>query len=208
MIVLGLDLSTKPGFAIIEDGQLRSYGTKFDLQRKIQPSVGFDPDYDLMDRALEIADALVCAFNLDEVDLISIEQSNQGSGLVAMKSQEFIHFAVLQRVRQAGHHAKVSYILSPTWQSLCGQRMTKEQRKHNKAVKAGLARGKIRKKHLSVQWANATFGLQLRMKDEDAADAIGIAYAGWKRRVEMSKIQKIDVDGLFISKEESSNVSQ
>lgn len=197
MICLGLDLSTKPGYALIEDGvKLIKYGTMFDLQRKLEPN-GLDADYDLMDRSLEVAREVVAFVRQHQVDLISIEQSNQGFGLVSMKSQEFIHFAVLQELRNAGYQDKVAYILSPTWQSLTFGKMTKEQKAHNKAVREGTARGKITKKHQAVQWANKTFGLSLLMKDEDTADAIGIAYGGWKRHVDRLSTPKPDLDKIF-----------
>lgn len=197
MICLGLDLSTKPGFALIEDGvKLIKYGTMFELQRKLEPN-GLDADYDLMDRSLEVAAQIVNFVKENHADLIVIEQSNQGRGLTSMKSQEFIHFAVLQKLREAGLQDKVSYIYGATWQSLSFGKMTKEQKDHNKMVRDGKARGRIKKKHQAVQWVNKTFGLKLLMKDEDTADAIGIAYGGWKRHVSRPTTPEPDLDKLF-----------
>jgi Holliday junction resolvasome RuvABC endonuclease subunit len=71
--------------------------------------------------------------------------------------------------------------------------MSKDQKKSNtklskakraaaesgtKLDKAALGiRGKVTKKHLAVKYVNDTYGLSLRMSENDAADAIGLATA-------------------------------
>jgi hypothetical protein len=199
--VLGLDLSSKPGYALLDEGKLTHLGTLFKLKDTVSNSVESEhlPDFHLMAVA-ECVGLAVRQLLLEwQPDLVFIEQSNQGSGMSSMKGQEFIHFAVLQQIKANGYGLRVNYVYSSSWRSACGLKMTKEQRAHNKLVKAGAARGKIRPKHLAVQWANQTFGLSLLMKDEDAADAIGIAYGGyeiWKRKLSAGK-DKTPVEQAF-----------
>jgi hypothetical protein len=58
--------------------------------------------------------------------------------------------------------------------------LTNADKKHNKTTKiAGLGngtnpnyRGKITPKHLAVQKSNELYGLELKLKDDDIADAI------------------------------------
>lgn len=201
MKILGLDLSSKPGYALMEEGRLINHGTLFNLKSKLTPSPAAVhlPDYALQDLAWLVASNIRGLLLDNQPDLIFIEQSNQGSGMSSMKGQEFIHFAVLDAIRKLSCDLKTHYVYSSSWRSACGIKMTKEQRAHNKLVKTKQARGKIRSKHLAVQWANEKFGLSLLMKDEDAADAIGIAYGGheiWKRKG-TTPDQKVSIDQAF-----------
>lgn len=198
MKVLGLDLSTKPGFAVLDEEALRSFGTMHDLKSKVERSPAWDhlPDYEFLDIASAVA-VKVSKLILDvEPDLVVIEQTNLGRSRVRQKELEFIHSAVLQEIRRIGYQYKTLYLDSSQWRSLCGQKMTKEQRLHNKSVTAGQARGKIRGKHLAVAWCNEKFGLTLKMKDEDAADAISIAYGGLQHQKAVL-VPKINVDKMF-----------
>jgi hypothetical protein len=91
---------------------------------------------------------------------------------------------------------KIRYIDTSRWRNICGQHMSKEQRKHNKDVKDGKIRGKITAKHLAVLWCNSKYGLNLLMKDEDAADAISLAWA-WAEAETAIKPGRVDVDKVF-----------
>ena len=69
--------------------------------------------------------------------------------------------------------------------------MTKEEKKQNAQIRKkkkatgatvvkneeGKRIGKIGKKHVNVRRANELFGLELKLKDEDRADAILLGYA-------------------------------
>lgn len=200
MRVLGLDLSTKPGFAVMDDGStLVAHGTAFLLAATVERSPAWDHvlDYMFIDVACRVAQKVAAWIHDFQPDMVAIEQTNQGRSRTTQKELEFIHFAVLQEIRRLGYQYKLTYIDSSRWRSLCEQKMTKEQRKHNKEVTEGKMRGKIRKKHLAVAWANQKFGLSLIMKDEDAADAIGIAYGAWRQR-QITNVGKIDVDKVLL----------
>lgn len=183
----------------MDDGMnLVSHGTAFRLASIIPRTPAWDhlQDFMFQDLALAVARHVGQLITDHNPDLIAIEQTNQGRSRTTQKELEFIHFAVLAEARRLGVQYKITYIDSSGWRSLCEQKMTKAQKDHNKAVKAKTARGKIKGKHLAVAWANQKFGLKLLMKDEDAADAIGVAYGAWKR-AQQTRVGKIDVDALF-----------
>lgn len=187
----------------MEDGtRLISYGTMFGMKASVKRSPSWDhvPDYQFVDVADAIARKVGTIILEHSPDLIVIEQTNQGGGKqrVQQKELEFIHYAVLSRLREIGCQYKTMYINSSSWRSLCEQKLTKEQKAHNKLVKAKQARGKITPKHLAVAWANKMFGLSLLQKDEDSAEAISIAYGGWKFH-QRTLVGKINVDKIFSS---------
>lgn len=191
MKVLGLDLSSKPGWAVTEDAQkLIEYGTMFDIRENLTLTSAAKhlEDYKLLDIAEAVSLRIRSLILRTDPDLIYIEQSNQGKGLSAMKGQEFIHCSVLRIIREMGYQSRTYYIYAQSWRSLCGQKMTKEDRDHNKLVKTGQARSKIRTKHIAVRWANEKFGLKLRMKDEDQADAIGISVGGYRMHLKSKSV--------------------
>lgn len=129
-------------------------------------------------------------------DYIYIEQINLGKSRDTQKFIDFIHCHVLQALEDAGYAQRVRYVDSSQWRSYCGLNMTKDQRDHNKDVSNGIITGKITKKHLAVWWANKKFNLNLKMKDNDAAEAIGIAHTGINRALQETQntIKSEDID--------------
>ena len=179
MKVLGLDLSTHVGYAVIDGAKLIVYGTEHVENFKAKPNPSDVPDYDKVKTAQEVAFKVLTFVHAHNIDLVIIEQTNPGKFRTAQKELEFIHFAVVNALQQdkliAHPDLIVKYIDTSKWRSLLGVKLTKEQRLHNKAVKAKTVRGKITPKHLAVAWANKTFSLELLQKDHDAADAICMA---------------------------------
>ena len=86
--------------------------------------------------------------------------------------------------------SKVVYVNTSDWRKVIGGNLTKADKAMNikvrklkkagnkEALKALGVRGKVTKKHVAIRYVNATFGLDLKMKDNDIADAIcqGTAY--------------------------------
>lgn len=177
MIILGLDLSYKTGWATISGSNLTQYGQI--LASKTNQDFSLVFDYYQIDRANSLAEEiflLVCKINPDK---IFIEQTNLGRNRIDQKGLEWIHFALLSRLR-ADYGPKVSYVDTGEWRSKLGIKLSKDQRKHNKAVNKKQVRGKITSKHLAVAKVNAQFGLSLKLKDNDIADAICLAWHGSK----------------------------
>lgn len=199
MKILGLDLSTHVGYAVLKDGQLLEYGTEHVQKFKEEPlNSARVPDYEKVRTAQNVASFALSKATLYNVDLVIIEQTNAGRFRGPQKELEFIHYAVINAFQNhlwANKHdaMSVKYIDTSKWRSLLGIKLTKEQRLHNKAVKAKVknVRGKITPKHLAVAWVNQTYGLELLQKDHDAADAICMATCGPKL-IEKMPITSVD----------------
>ncbi len=178
MLILGLDLSTKTGYGLIDsDGRLVDYGV-YHVDGE-ESNHQLCDEYHIFFRAQKIAniihDQLVVKLC---PDYIFIEQTNLGNKRETQKLLEFIHYCVLEKIFVSGKAAGVHYVDTSRWKSTLEIRMNKEDRQHNKLVKTKKARGKITSKHLSVRWANDKYNLNLKLKDNDAADAIALATYG------------------------------
>jgi hypothetical protein len=174
-IVLALDLSTKPGWAVMSGSgdapKLIAYGTNFDI-RETEPNPDFIPDFHLLSKADLVAAFIRTLLMVYSPDEIWVEQTNAGSYRTAQKQLEFIHCVFLQAMRSLNIEKKINYVDTSAWRRGMEIKLSKEQKLHNKAVKKKLVRGKITPKHLAVNWVNEKFGLSLLVKDDDAAEGI------------------------------------
>lgn len=191
MRVLGLDISTSAGWAFKEDGRLVSFG-HLGLDKTVH-------EYGLYPWSYLAASEDMSVFLMDKVreldpDVIVIEETNLGKSRYSQKTLEFTHRALLAKLKEwAGitlnsGDTKVIYLSSSTWRQALGLVMSKEDKKNNaklsKAKRAAAAagikldkktlgvKGKITKKHVALNYVNAAHGLKLKVKDNDAADAI------------------------------------
>lgn len=180
MRVLSLDLSTHTGWAFFENKKLISYGvitldiSGFDINGKPEKNPQYP--FNFITRAEQLASSIETnLINKYKPNFIVIENTILGRNRHAQRLLEFIHYAVLKL--ESIPRVKIIYMNPSEWRALLSLRLTKEQKKHNVEVKTQTAKGKITKKHLSVEYINKTFGLTLRLKDNDIADAIGLASA-------------------------------
>lgn len=180
-MIASFDISTKTGFAAMDnDESLIAYGT-YHIAEPAFPVEG-PSDYVFIQQSESLANFIVNFANEHKADTIVIEQTNQGKNRVTQKQLEFLHYGVLRELYLAKLNHKIMYVNTSEWRSGLGIKMSKDQRKHNKLVKAKTARGKITAKHLAVQYVNRKYGLKLRQKDNDQADAICMAlYAKQKQ---------------------------
>ncbi len=131
--------------------------------------------------AMTIMD-LIVKLNPDE---IVIEETNKGKNRYTQKILEFTHKAVL--IELSGCSFKLSYISTSIWRNKLGQKASKEDIKNNKLVNKANREGKSKKslgltgkitpKHRAIRHVNETFNLNLKMKDNDKADAICLGEA-------------------------------
>jgi hypothetical protein len=197
MKILGLDLSTHLGYAVNSDGSLGEYEVKhLNAESSNYQGNGTVDDYRFIFLAENAAEFVKALLAVHRPDLILIEQTNLGKSRTDQKLLEFIHFAVLKAIEESGAAAMVNYVDSSAWRSGLQIKLSKDQRAHNKAVKAKTVRGKITPKHLSVDWVNKKYGLSLLLKDNDKADAICIAAFGQKL-MNAPKPVPVDVAALF-----------
>lgn len=186
---MGLDLSTKTGWAVLDtNGGLSGYGH---LIVKDGNQYELVQDYAMISRAENIASQIEQAIQLHTPDKIIIEQTNLGKNRTSQKMLEFVHYAVLKVIQKIGYADRVIYLDTSQWRSRLKITFSKEQREHNKRVNKHLARGKITQKHLAVLYVNSKFNLSLLIGQNDIADAICLAECGLH---DLSKIKQINVN--------------
>lgn len=206
MKILALDLSTKTGWAVLNDENLLlGYGTlsrPSDARELPGEYSNLTPEYTGIWKAGRVAKLIAPLLVKYSPDIIVIERLPSGGFRHSKEMLYYIHFAVLSMLYLEGYQARVKYMEVSHWRSTLGLRLSKDQRQHNKKVKGHVARGKITWKHLSVNMANAEYGLSLKLKDNDASDSILIAKSfiikmkgknnASKETLDIAKIFKMD----------------
>lgn len=177
MKILGLDIAGKTGWAIIDS--VRPSEVTHGL---FTPGKGASPSglevETYLNAAKKLAKDTLALVKREKPDFIVIEQTNLGKSRTTQKYLEFLHCLVLLELQQDGFLGNCAYVDTSEWRGKLGIVLNSDQKKHNKLVKAKLAKGKKTAKHVAVAWANATFKLELKQKDDDIADAIGLAAYG------------------------------
>src|SRR6202521_2315614 len=197
--ILALDMSSKTGYASMvstKDGiLLEEYGTVPQIHEPCgqYPINYVDWAHACLNQILELIDRFA-------PDTLVIEETVAGSkGVYTQKILEWIHFLVAKFIKET--NIRAIYLLTGSWRSEVGCKMTKEESKHNKKVAAykaahgdtqvaydekGKRIGKLGKKHINVRRANEVFGkflkTPLRKKDEDTADSLLLGYCYHLRR--------------------------
>ncbi len=201
MKILGLDMSTSTGVALIEDGKLKHYSL---IEVEFHPSQSKIDDYNHIDRAHTMARSVLAFVDSLKPDFIYIEQTNLGKNRTTQKLLEFTHCILLLEL--SNRPIEVSYVDSSIWRSKLGLSLNKDERKHNKAVKAAKAsgiravagQGKKTMKHVAVNYVNAKFDLKFKVKDNDLADAICLADYGYQyRQAPLVQVNFEAIDSIF-----------
>jgi hypothetical protein len=149
--------------------------------------------YENFSKILELVDA-------HTPDVLVIEETSKGSkNAFSQKILEWIHFLIGRMILETG--IKSHYFMTEEWRRIVGcNKMTDADKKRNKEVRdykkkhgTKLARdingkiiGLIGKKHLNVRKANELYGVDLRMEQEDIADALLLAKAYHMKKLEKS----------------------
>ncbi len=197
MRVLALDISTSAGWCLLE-GEMGTTPRILDQGSIVNPEglkeLGKYPwNYLkgaelLVSRLIELVRSHAFSIKQGEM-VIVIEETNMGRNRYSQKILEFLHCLVLYQLRYWELDQNVIYINTSDWRKILGIHMLKADKAQNVKVRrlkkvntpeakailkeAGL-RGKITKKHLAIRWANETYGLALRPKDDDIADALAL----------------------------------
>jgi hypothetical protein len=186
--ILALDMSTKTGWASMISTPngvvLEEYGT---IPQIHEPSGQYPINYvewahACVNQILELIDRLA-------PDTLVIEETVAGSkGVYTQKILEWIHFLVAKFIKET--NIKAIYLLTGSWRSEVGCKMTKEESNGDTRVaydENGKRIGKLGKKHINVRRANEVFGkflkTPLRKKDEDTADSLLLGYCYHLRRI-------------------------
>lgn len=191
--VLALDISTSAGWCLL-DGEKGVTPKILGSGTVVNPTglkeMGKYP-WNYIAGARLMTSKLIELIEANTCDVIVIEETNMGRNRYSQKILEFLHCLLLDYFKANGYvpAEKVFYINTSDWRKILGIHMTKVDKAQNIKVKrlkrinteeskailkeAGL-RGKMTKKHLAIRWANETYGLELRPKDDDIADALAL----------------------------------
>lgn len=188
MKLLSLDISSKTGWSLFVDGTLTDRGL-IELGR---PILDFGPyPWCFIRAAQEQNGKILKLIDEHKPTAIVVEETNLGRNRYSQKFLEFLHCKFVESLDN--EQISVYYINSSTWRKILGQGLSAEDRKNNSKLsraksnakqagkkldkKALGIKGRIGKKHISVRWVNDNFGLDLKMKDNDIADAICLGKA-------------------------------
>ncbi len=200
MRILALDYSTHAGYAVFDGDSLVAHGT-LHLGATLKEHGEYPWNY-LGAAYGQAAQVLALLVRKYQPEVVVIEETNGSKNRYTQKLLEFLHCALL--IRLFDHHAieqgrglpppVVYYVNTGDWRKNLGIGLTKDQKKANtklskaKSVakaagtkldkkKLGI-KGRITKKHAAVAYVNDRFGFKLKIKDNDAAEAIciGLAY--------------------------------
>lgn len=209
--ILGLDISTRAGWAVIEPHPV-VVGPEQKLTHDVQMDLvayGAAQNADKVSAYgpypwsyLRAADALVGELSkvlyVYRPDVVVIEETNGSRSRYTQKILEFLHYHTLELMQEyiaesnPKYPPQVVYLNTSDWRRTLGLALTREQKNLNAtlgrakrggaeklaAKKAALGvRGKTNKKHLSVAWAQQSFGLTLLQKQNDEAEAMALCVA-------------------------------
>ena len=180
MRVLSLDLSTSTGWALFEDDKLIAHGRLEQIHVKdfnvnAHPNKSSAYPANIIDAAKKIAALVREQLDTHRPDHVVVENTVKGRNRHTQRILEFIHFTVLEEL--LSRRLPFTYLDPSEWRKILDIRLSADDKANNKDVKAGKKRGKIGKKHLAVRAANERFGLALKQKDDDVADAILLGLA-------------------------------
>lgn len=177
--ILSLDLSTKSGWAVFVDGKYEKSGELKQVKVEnfnVNDKPWTQPEYpwNIMDAANSIAIGIEKLIIQEQPTFIVIENSVKGKNSQTQRLIEWFHFTVLTILKNRS--LPFAYMMPSEWRSAVNLRLSKDEKKNNRDVSAGKKRGKITRKHLSVNMVNELYPhLNLILKNNDQADAILLA---------------------------------
>ena len=195
--ILALDLSTKTGWASFTaiDKSTLSLSNFGVIKNKYKIGCYGEYPFSYIFAAEAMCGMIIQKIEETRPNVIVIEETNKSKARYTQKILEFIHCILLYKMWESQQpQPNIVYVNSSEWRKVLGLTLSKQDKKNNKKLKSAkqLAemtgsnfnktelgiKGTITKKHISVRYANDTFGLKLKQKDNDIADAIclGSAY--------------------------------
>jgi hypothetical protein len=182
--VLALDLSTKTGWCIgissDEGFALEDYGT---LPQIHQPT---DSPYpaSYVNWAYLVFGQISDLIDRTAPTVLMVEETVRSKNAMSQKALEFFHFLLAKFIRDTG--IKSLYAMPGVWRSMLICKMNKKEKEHNDVVRSYKKKNKtviaydtnkkriglVTRKHVSVRVANDLYGLNLKLKDNDSAEAI------------------------------------
>jgi len=193
MLILSLDLSTKPGVAIFKDDKLLHASTVFN-DMTVEDFGDYPFNYIkfcqyTINKLVSYINQL--NYNFHDFDKIVLEETTTSRQNYSQKKLEFLHYTLLLTLSNL--KSKIVYIRSEVWKRMNDAKMSKEEKSNNAKIqrlkkKTGKRQvrkdeegNKIRKvtRHDAyIRRCNELFGTVFGRKEEDAAAAVllGRAY--------------------------------
>lgn len=196
---IALDLSTNTGFAIFKNKKLIKYDVFTakvpNYKSDVKSFKDFPKEYpfNFFDTANCIADRCIEIIQENKIKKVVIEHPEGAKQRLSQRLLEWIHFALILRLRQVG--IEFRYLLVHDWRESVGCYIKKwpEYQKYNQKVrqakkkatptKSGMLIAKIdgkrvspiNQKKLSIILANEKYGIDI--KNDNIADAINLGRA-------------------------------
>ena len=187
MKILSLDISSQTGFAFFEGSKHIESGTLKMDESEISSVKALPYPLSYIKRSERIASLLVEKVIAYSPEVVVIEETNKGKARYTQKLLEFIHLQFLQRLTNEFQGVKIVYLNTSQWRKTLNIKATKEDKKNNSLVNQAKknkkskkdlgVKGKITTKHLAIRFVNDALGLDLKMKDNNTADAIALNLA-------------------------------
>ena len=204
MRFISLDLSSKTGWAWFEtvDDKLTILDSG-NMDPIPLPENGWYPkNYLEWSKTVfeKILDTVLSRYNFDYV---VIEETAKGSkDAHSQKFLEWLHFHIAMwcvETIEKNNIKGVYYLQTGEWRTAAGCHMTKEEKKRNQKVTKARNKaesegkkivlveiepgkkkvGKVSKKHVAIRRVKEIFDIDLKMKDNDRADALLLGYAAY-----------------------------
>ena len=202
MKLLALDISTNSGWALLEqvdDNQptLQSYGVIAKEKTALEYEGGYPKCYRRAAKTLAVL--LVALVKIHRPDEVVVEETNRARAVYSQKVLEWIHLYFQQAWDgdlDFENRPEAKYIRTGVWRGALGLKKPLDAKKNDLLLKkaktlaatgqCSLAeakkrvgvRGKWNKKMLAVNYVNALYNLNWKLKQNDIAEAVclGLAY--------------------------------
>jgi hypothetical protein len=184
MKIAAIDMSaTISGIAIFDTEQLGASrlieATEFGRKKALILGKDYMAEkhpYDFLEYVDAYVEELFCYLKDYEFDMVLLEQTNNGRNRWTQKLLEWVHYIMCSKLTQS--KIPVKYLDTSEWRNLLGAKLSKSDKKINRFKTRHKERGKITSKHVAIQYAQDKYGLELKLRDNNIADAIclGSAY--------------------------------
>lgn len=193
MLILAIDLSTKPGLAIFKDDKLVHASTLFN-DKTVEDFGSYPFNYAkftqyTIERLFYYVQNL--GYKWHTFDKIILEETTASKQNYSQKRLEFLHYEFLLTFNNIKDN--IVYIRDGTWKRMNDVKRSKEEKANNAKIKRlkqktgkrvirkdeeGNALRKVNKYDVYIRRCNDIFGTNYGRKDEDTAAAclLGLAY--------------------------------
>lgn len=199
--VLSLDISTKTGYCLAVSSESGFVLEDFGQTNKVDCPEDSSYPINFVDWAYKCFAVIVDLIDRLHPDILIIEETAANSkSSHSQKILEWIHYLVARLIKETG--IRCVYLMTGQWRGLVESKMNKNERDRNKSVNKykqknnsklaydinGKRIGKITKKHVAIRRIKELFGIELKIKFNDTADSILLAYAYHLRKFRSANV--------------------